>query len=95
MQRRYGCVPVAATDFLYEAFEPEIDWGYFGVKGGFDFPQFYGRFGIDQPKKPTAVRPFFKRHRCSGVAEIVESSFEGWCIHSMHAHTQARNHVPS
>ena len=29
---RYGCIPVAATDFLYEAFEPELDWGHFGVK---------------------------------------------------------------
>lgn len=22
----YGCIPVAATDMLYEAFEPEMDW---------------------------------------------------------------------
>ena len=31
-RHRYGCIPVAATDFLYEAFEPELDWGHFGVK---------------------------------------------------------------
>ncbi|KAG2452928.1 hypothetical protein HYH02_002267 [Chlamydomonas schloesseri] len=28
----YGCIPVAATDMLYEAFEPEMDWGRFGVR---------------------------------------------------------------
>ncbi len=25
-------MPVIATDMLYEAFEPEIDWGRFGVR---------------------------------------------------------------
>ena len=25
-------MPVLATDFLYEAFEPEMDWSYFGVR---------------------------------------------------------------
>ncbi|KAG2482982.1 hypothetical protein HYH03_018108 [Edaphochlamys debaryana] len=28
----YGCIPVAATDMLYEAFEPELDWSRFGVR---------------------------------------------------------------
>ena len=28
----FGCVPVCATDFLYEAFEPELDWSHFGIK---------------------------------------------------------------
>ena len=26
----YGCIPVAATDMLYEAFEPEMDWSRWG-----------------------------------------------------------------
>jgi len=30
----YGCIPVIATDFLHEAFEPEMDWGRFGVRVG-------------------------------------------------------------
>ena len=30
--RRYGCIPVIATDMLYEAFEPELDWSHFGVR---------------------------------------------------------------
>jgi len=28
----YGCIPVIATDFLYEAFEPELDWAHWGVR---------------------------------------------------------------
>ncbi len=28
----YGCIPVVATDYLYEAFEPEINWRHFGVR---------------------------------------------------------------
>lgn len=28
----YGCIPVIATDMLYEAFEPELNWRHFGVK---------------------------------------------------------------
>ncbi|KAL6761691.1 acetylglucosaminyltransferase [Haematococcus lacustris] len=28
----YGCIPVMATDFLHEAFEPEMDWSRFGVR---------------------------------------------------------------
>ncbi|GAX76768.1 hypothetical protein CEUSTIGMA_g4215.t1 [Chlamydomonas eustigma] len=27
-----GCIPVVATDMLFEAFEPEMDWGHFGVR---------------------------------------------------------------
>eukprot|EP00798_Chlamydomonas_sp_ICE-L_P029684 gene29684-5097_t len=28
----YGCIPVSATDFLHEAFEPELDWGRFSIR---------------------------------------------------------------
>eukprot|EP00798_Chlamydomonas_sp_ICE-L_P022481 gene22481-29607_t len=104
MATMQGCIPVSATDMLYEAFEPEMDWGRYSIRvAQKDIPTLGDMLDNLVANEPEKVAEMQRKLSCaaqhlhwsSNLGAIMGETGEFDAFHSIMAILRVRKKFPT